>query len=130
MVLIFGGAYQGKLGYALENFGLSEKDVYHCEERAGIDLSFKVINNLEKFVMACVKEGIEAKELLDEYGDTMADKIIIVTDISQGIVPMNPDERSWREMTGRTMLYLSRRADRVIRVFCGLGQEIKSQGEC
>ena len=130
MVLIFGGAYQGKLGYALENFGLSEKDVYYCEERAGIDLSFKVINNLEKFVMACVKEGIEAKELLDEYGDTMADKIIIVTDISQGIVPMNPDERSWREMTGRTMLYLSRRADRVIRVFCGLGQEIKSQGEC
>ena len=126
MVLIFGGAYQGKLEYALENFSLSEKDVYYCEERAGIDLSFKVINNLENFVMGCVKEGLEAKEILDEYGDALEDKIIIVTDISQGIVPMNPDERSWREMTGRTMLYLSRRADRVIRVFCGLGQEIKS----
>lgn len=130
MVLIFGGAYQGKLEYALENFGLSENDVYNCGESAGLDLSFKVINNLEKFVMACVKDGLEAKELLDEYGDALTDKIIIVTDISQGIVPMNPDERSWREMTGRTMLYLSRRADKVIRVFCGLGQEIKSQGEC
>lgn len=130
MVLIFGGAYQGKLEYALENFGLSEKDVYNCGESAGLDLSFKVINNLEKFVMACVKDGLEAKELLDEYGDALTDKIIIVTDISQGIVPMNPDERSWREMTGRTMLYLSRRADKVIRVFCGLGQEIKSHGEC
>ena len=129
MVLIFGGAYQGKLEYALENFSLSEKDVYYCEERAGIDLSFKVINNLENFVMACVKEGLEAKELLDEYGDALEDKIIIVTDISQGIVPMDQNERWWREMTGRTMLYLSRRADRVIRVFCGLGQEIKSQGE-
>ena len=42
---------------------------------------------------------------------------------------MDQNERWWREMTGRTMLYLSRRADRVIRVFCGLGQEIKSQGE-
>ena len=125
MVLIFGGAYQGKLEYALENFGLSEKDVYYCGENAGIDLSYKVINNLEKFVMACVKKGIEAKELLDEYGDDLTDKIIIVTDISQGIVPMDPDERSWREMTGRTMLYLSRHADKVIRVFCGLGQEIK-----
>ena len=30
MILIFGGAYQGKLAYALERFNLSEGDVYRC----------------------------------------------------------------------------------------------------
>ena len=125
MVLIFGGAYQGKLEYALNNFNMTEEDVFHCKEEAALDLSFKVISNLENFVMGCVKEGKEAKDLLLEYGEALEDKIIIVTDISQGIVPMDPVQRSWREMVGRTMLYLGGRAEKVIRVFCGLGQEIK-----
>ena len=125
MVLIFGGAYQGKLEYALDNFNMTEKDVFHCKEEAVLDLSFKVISNLENFVMGCVKEGKEAKDLLLEYGEALEDKIIIVTDISQGIVPMDPVQRNWREMVGRTMLYLGGRAEKVIRVFCGLGQEIK-----
>ena len=121
MILIFGGAYQGKLEYALDNFNMTEKDVFHCKEEAVLDLSFKVISNLENFVMGCVKEGKEAKDLLLEYGEALEDKIIIVTDISQGIVPMDPVQRSWREMVGRTMLYLGGRAEKVIRVFCGLG---------
>ena len=125
MILIFGGAYQGKLEYALDNFNMTEKDVFHCKEEAALDLSFKVISNLENFVMGCVKEGKEAKGLLLEYGEALEDKIIIVTDISQGIVPMDPVQRCWREMVGRTMLYLGGRAEKVIRVFCGLGQEIK-----
>ena len=29
MILIFGGAYQGKLEYALDNFNMTEKDVFH-----------------------------------------------------------------------------------------------------
>ena len=125
MILIFGGAYQGKLEYALGNFNMTEKDVFPCKEEAALDLSFKVISNLENFVMGCVKEGKEAKDLLLEYGEALEDKIIILTDISQGIVPMDPVQRSWREMVGRTMLYLGGKAEKVIRVFCGLGQEIK-----
>ena len=104
---------------------MTEEDVFHCKEEAALDLSFKVISNLENFVMGCVKEGKEAKDLLLEYGSALEDKIIILTDISQGIVPMDPVQRSWREMVGRTMLYLGGRAEKVIRVFCGLGQEIK-----
>ena len=125
MVLIFGGAYQGKLEYALENFNLSENDVFYCKEEASLDLSSKVIYGLESFVMGCVKEGLEAREILSEYGSALEDKIIIVTDISQGVVPIDPVHRSWREMVGRTMVYLGEKAEKVIRVFCGLGQEIK-----
>ena len=55
----------------------------------------------------------------------LQDKILIVNDISQGIVPMERENRDWREMTGRAMLYISKEADEVYRVFCGLGSKIK-----
>ena len=66
MILIFGGAYQGKLEYALSTYKLVEKDVYHCDmESMVINFDKKIIADLEKFVLACVKEGINAKECLE-----------------------------------------------------------------
>ena len=126
MILVFGGAYQGKLDYVLENFDLSEKDVFKCE-RDSMHLNFdrKVIYGLHNFVYCCVKEGFEARDILEEHAEKLGDKIIICDDISQGIVPLDKTERAWREATGRCMVVLGKKADRVIRVFCGLGMEIK-----
>lgn len=126
MILIFGGAYQGKLEYALETYNLTEKDVYHCEmDSMLLNLDKKIIADLEQFIFTCTKEGIEAKECLAGNREKLRDKILICTDISQGVVPMDKTEREWREMTGRCMTWLGREADKVIRVFCGIGQEIK-----
>ena len=46
-------------------------------------------------------------------------------DMSQGIVPMDKEERAAREMNGRLMIYLAGEADEVVRVFCGIGERIK-----
>ena len=127
MILIFGGAYQGKLDYALKTYGLTEKDVFNCTvESMRIDFDKKIINGLEDFVLACIKEGMEAKDCLESNREKLKDKILICTDISQGIVPMDKTERAWREMVGRTMLYLGKNSKQVVRVFCGLAQQIKA----
>lgn len=126
MILIFGGAYQGKLDYALENYNIAERDVYHCDlESMVINFDKKIICELEKFVLACVKEGINAKECLEDNIDKLKDKVIICDDISQGVVPLDKTERAWREMTGRCMTYLGQQADEVFRVFCGIGSKVK-----
>lgn len=126
MVLIFGGAYQGKLDYALSTWHLTEKDVYHCDmETMVINFDKKIIADAERFVLACVKEGISAKECLEDNLERLRDKIIIFDDISQGVVPVDKTERAWREMTGRCMTYLGQEADEVIRVFCGIGSKVK-----
>ena len=125
MVLIFGGAYQGKVEFAKENFGVTENDVFICTEDTEIDWSYKVIANLDQAFLKHVNEGKESREVLEENLDTLKDKILIVNDISQGIVPMERNLRDWREMTGRAMLYISKEADEVYRVFCGLGSKIK-----
>ena len=126
MVLIFGGAYQGKQDYALETYGLSAKDVYQCDlESMVINFDKKVIANLERFILACIKEEVSAKECLEDNIEKLRDKIIICDDISQGVVPVDKTERAWREMTGRTMTYLGQEADEVIRVFCGIGTRVE-----
>lgn len=126
MILIFGGAYQGKLEYALKTYRLTEKDVYHCDlETMVINFDKKVINNLERFILACIKEDVSARECLEDNIDKLRDKIVICDDISQGVVPMDKTERAWREMTGRCMTYLGQEAEEVIRVFCGIGSKVK-----
>lgn len=126
MVLVFGGAYQGKLEYALREYGLSERDVYHCDmESMVIDFDKKVINHLERFVLACVKEEISAEECLSDNMDKMKGSVIICEDISQGVVPIDSTERGWREAAGRCMTYLAKESDEVIRVFCGIGSKVK-----
>lgn len=126
MKVIFGGAYQGKLDYAKQNFNIADGNVYMCrQDSTEIDTTKTIIYGLENFTFACVKAGLEARDVLADLGDALADKIIIVSDISQGIVPLDADQRAWREMNGRCMLWLGKNADRVIRVFCGLGQDIK-----
>lgn len=128
MILIIGGAFQGKLDYAKKEFGVAEKDVYHCD---GMELSLnfdrKIINNLQRFVLACVKEDIDPRECLEEHIDQLRDKIIICDDISQGVVPIDDIERQWREMTGRCLVYLGSEADQIVRVFCGIPEMIKGE---
>ncbi|MGI6730480.1 MAG: bifunctional adenosylcobinamide kinase/adenosylcobinamide-phosphate guanylyltransferase [Anaerovoracaceae bacterium] len=135
MHLIFGGAYQGKLEYAQEHYQLKEEDIFTCDAEADqnksaagtitIDFSKKVINKLEDFVMCCLRQGIEAKEYLEEHKEEWKDKIIICTDISSGVVPYDKELRAWREMVGRTMVYLGKEAEEVTRLFCGIPQKLK-----
>ena len=123
MVLIFGGAYQGKLDYAKENFDI--KTVFDCRDGSEPDFSADAVCGMEGFVLSCVKEGKEAADFFREARQEWQDKILIATDVSQGIVPMDKDLRAMREMNGRLMLYLSEEAEQVIRVFCGIGKPVK-----
>lgn len=130
MILIFGGAYQGKQAFAKAQFGA--QTVYECtatEATAFPDFSADAVCGLENFTWACCTEDpaqrIEAKDWMQARRDQWQDRILIITDVSQGIVPMDARTRAFREMNGRLMLYLASEADEVWRVFCGIGKRIK-----
>lgn len=132
MILIFGGAFQGKLEYAKNNYDI--ETIHDCG--AGIspeadevgsepDFSKDAVCALEKFVLKCVREGREAADFFKGNKDLWQDKVLILTDVSQGIVPMDKELRAFREMNGRLMLYLAAEAEEVVRVFCGIGKKVK-----
>ena len=126
MILIFGGAYQGKLAYALERFRLAESDVYKCEsDDANTPENRKIIYEIDKWILALVKSGIDIEKAMRQFIGGNQDAIVICNDISCGVVPLEPELRKWREEAGRALAMLSRISDEVIRLFCGIPTRLK-----
>lgn len=124
MILIIGGAYQGKLEYAKTSFSLTEEDVYTCSGLE-IDFSKRCIDRIEEFAYACVKNGMEPKDSFQAHHEQWKDSILICQDIFCGVVPMDTVQREWRQATGRLCQYLAGEAKQVSRIFCGLEQRLK-----
>lgn len=124
MILIIGGAFQGKRDFALSAFHLTEEDIYTCDSTA-IDFDRKCIDRLEEFTLACVQQGIDPVEVLRENREKWSGSILICQDIFCGVVPLGAEMRQWRQTTGKLCQYLSAEAEQVSRIFCGLEQRLK-----
>ncbi len=124
MVLIIGGAWQGKLETAKREFGLRDEDVFTCSG-AEIDFAKPCIRHLEDFTLACAERGLDSVDYFKRHEAEWSDSVLICRDIFCGVVPVDPVMRLWRNETGCLCQYLASRAERVSRVFCGLEQRLK-----
>lgn len=124
MIFIFGGAYQGKTAFVKEAFSLCDADIYTCSG-AEIDFSRRCIDSVERFTLACTQQGIDPVEYFRAHRDEWRQSILVCRDMFCGVVPMGAETRAWRQDTGRLTQYLSREAEQVSRVFCGLEQRLK-----
>lgn len=120
MILIIGGAYQGKLDFAKETFGITDKDVYCCHS-AEIDFSLRCIDKLEQFA----QYADDPVAYFQSHRQDWQNSILILQDIFCGVVPMGAENRLWRQKAGLLAQYLSREACQVSRIFCGLEQRLK-----
>lgn len=119
MDFIIGGAYQGKLAYAKDTFGIEEKEIYICKEEEEPDFTKRCLAHYEKYILYCMREKKEAKPVFRK------DAVIIAEDIFCGVVSMDKEIRAWREETGRALTSIAQEADTVTRVFCGLPLALK-----
>ena len=124
MKLIIGGAYQGKRDFAISAFNLKETDIFTCSGE-NIDFSAPCIDKIEEFTFACVKAGKEPAELFRANREQWRNSVLICQDIFCGVVPLDDDLRQWRQVTGQLCQYLTKKASRVSRIFCGLEQRLK-----
>lgn len=140
MVVIIGGAYQGKLDFAIEKYGVASDEIITCNAVAcsepacseisncesGLNnASIKIINCYQLLVLGHIKNGADHLSFIKDNLQSFKDRIIICDDIFCGVVPIEPQARLYRETLGRALTFLSREADEVYRVFCGLGTKIK-----
>lgn len=130
MELIIGGAYQGKLDYAKEEYSITNGDVFRCDETStGIGFDERVIYHFERYVLALMKAGQDPERTIRNMipAGRFKDRIVIADDISQGVVPMDEVDRAWRENTGRCLVMLAKEAEKVTRVFCGIPLVVKGE---
>ena len=124
MVLILGGAYQGKLDYAKDEFAVQEAEVFSCCNTQ-IDFSKRCIYGIEEFTYACVQKQQDPVAYFRERKTQWKESVLICRDIFCGVVPLDFDQRKWRQETGRLCQYLAGEANQVSRIFCGLEQRLK-----
>jgi len=120
MILIIGGAWQGKLDFAREVFNLTEEDIYTCSP-GEIDFSRRCIYKVEEFTW----QHPDPVGYFRENREQWENSVLILRDVFCGVVPLEADTRAWRQRTGRLAQYLSREATQVSRIFCGLEQRLK-----
>ena len=124
MILIIGGAYQGKLDWAKAAFGIPEARVFTCTGPE-IDFSRGCVEHIEEFTLACVRQGVDPVAYFAGRRAQWQNCVLICGDISGGVVPLGAEMRAWRQENGRLCRYLSGEAERVSRIFCGLEQRLK-----
>lgn len=125
MIFIIGGSYQGKTEFAVNSFGLSENDVAEGSAPYSELRSAKCIRRFENFVSSAIERNEDPLELTAELMNINPNVIIIMTEIGCGIIPIEKSERIYRELVGKTGCLLAERAERVIRLTCGIPAEIK-----
>ncbi len=126
MILVIGGAYQGKLDFVKNEFNISNEDIFFCSDNnCYIDFDKKVINSLNLFILSMIKNNKEPVSYIKENIEKFKDKIIICDDISCGIVPIEEDMRILREKIGYSLSLITKESKRVIRVFCGIPMDLK-----
>ena len=126
MILIFGGAYQGKLDYALNRFGLTDDDVVYCIESDTTNpAGRRVIYEIDKWIFALVRADMDIAQCVKQFLADNHDAIVICNDISCGVVPEDPMLRRWREEVGRFMGLLAQQSNKVIRLYCGIPTILK-----
>ena len=107
MVLIIGGAAQGKKRYAEENYP---------------DARLFLLNDWAKKLF---DDGKDPLKELDPEMLRSEDLVVITEEVGNGIVPLDKAEREFRECIGRLQVETAAKAKEVIRVICGLGIKIK-----
>lgn len=116
MTLIIGGAGQGKLAYALRLTGLTEAQVTRDP------LSPRpILTDLAQWLRAAG----DPWPALDALLEACPDVCILCDEVGCGVVPLDAGDRLWRERVGRTCCLLAERAQRVVRLHCGIPITIK-----
>ena len=124
MILIIGGAYQGKLEFARQ---LKGTDVTVSDGRTiSLDLlaASDMITHFHEVIWRLWLEKREISAVIEVLAKN-PDITIVMDEIGYGVVPMSAEDREYRELVGHTGQLLASQAEAVYRVVCGIGTRIK-----
>lgn len=130
MELYIGGYAQGKLGYVMSQHNSAKVfDNIEAFMNAGASLDGgRILNGLHLIIKRLLDGGCNADEIerkIMQLAEDAPDAIIICNEIGCGIVPLDKTDRLYRELTGRILVKLATKAEKVVRITCGIPQRIK-----
>lgn len=122
MILVIGGANQGKLLYTMKKWGVAQTQLSTDFENAE---NARVFHNFQQAVQNSLNAGEDPIKKLEYLLACNPELIVLCDEVGCGVVPMDREERIWRETVGRLCCRMAERADEVYRVFCGIPMRLK-----
>lgn len=130
MIIIVGGAFQGKRSYAEKILGLKETDFIDGQSCGwGEIYEAKAVSHFHEYIRRCLEAGRETKELPRELSRRNPGLVVLANELGSGVVPVDAFDREYRETAGRVLCELAKEAKEVHRVVCGIGSILKG-GDC
>lgn len=128
MKFIVGGAFQGKMDFAVAHFGISEAETADGG-KCGVNQleKFTNVKNYHLFVRTLMESGTDPIKFTEMLCEKCNNMIIIMNEVGGGIVPLDETDRKWREMCGKCGCIIAEKSDAVVRVVCGIGTAIKGE---
>lgn len=114
MILVIGGACQGKSQYVRQLLGYGPEDF--TRQPAS---SQPVVCQLQDWVAQNPGQWPQALPLL------LQKEVVLCNEVGCGVVPVAPELRVAREETGRLCIALAQAATQVVRLVCGIPTIIK-----
>ncbi len=117
MILVIGGKGAGKYAYTCNTLGFAPAQIGDAKISG-----FDAVYNLQDYIRA------ERPADLEQLADTLAEKSVVVCDeVGCGVVPIDREEREYRERVGRLCCLLAARANKVVRLVCGIPVLLKGE---
>ena len=131
MIFIIGGAYQGKLESALDLYNFKKDEVANCFDANKSEVCTKpVVYNFHLLIKRLLEEFEDNSKVKEEVNKILAknpNAVIISNEIGYGVVPIDKNDRQYRELTGRISCEIAKISSEVHRVVCGIGTIIKER---
>lgn len=128
MILIIGGAWQGKLDFAMrlaEEKGMKKQVAEGKTDSFDMASSHSIIHNFHQYIKRLLKDGKSVEDFISTLERDNPEVIIITNELGCGIVPMDFEDRLWREEAGRASVCIGKTSKEVYRLVCGIATRIK-----
>ena len=128
MIMVTGGAFQGKKNFTTKRFDLQETDILNgenCDFKKVF--SAKCVTDYHLLVKRLIDKNADPLEFTEKLCKTNPKIIVIINEIGCGIIPIEKSDRIWREQTGRAGCIISENSSAVIRICCGIPTIIKGE---
>ena len=109
MKLYIGGAWQG------------QEELARAENPAG-ELFCDFHETIREAVLA---HGQEPRSFARAFCEAHPEAVVVANEVGAGVVPMEADDRAFREAVGRALCIIAQEAQQVTRCVCGIGVRIK-----
>lgn len=133
MILVIGGSHQGKTAFARRlatggaKAGEADTKIMEADGQTASPeeaLQARVVLGFHHYIKRLLRSGRETESFVRQVIEADP-RVVVMTEVGYGIVPLEAAERQYREAVGNAGQMLAARAAGVYRMVCGIALKIK-----